>query len=97
MSKEICVDTSNIDSKYWEKILASEGMPSKLPEISDDSLEVAQETEHKIKQEHDDAIIFENNFNSAYPLNKFGLPPCKQGEMQVERSSANIDTDFKSE
>lgn len=85
------MEENNID---WEKILASEGMPSKLPKIPGDSLEAAQEKEFEIKKGLDDAIETENIFSSEIPLNKSGLPPCKRAKMEGDRRFTAKDSTF---
>jgi len=89
MSKETSID--------WEKLLANEGMPSELPSLTSElkkngfgnvvSSEEFGETQLENQRLHDQAIVYENIYSGATPMNKSGLPPCKQKEEQVNRSS----------
>lgn len=92
----MCIDATNIDPKYWEKILSDAGMPSNLPSVTSElkrngfgdvvSSEEFGATQLENQFHHDQAIVYENMYSGATPMNKSGLPPCKQKEEQISRS-----------
>lgn len=105
MKEKTPIDNSNIDPNYWEGILEQNNLGRvtfiskelKKNGLEGTSLEGAQETEYTIKEQLSNAITFENEHSGAFPLNKVGAPPCGQKDLQIERSSTIIDTNFENQ
>jgi hypothetical protein len=96
-SEESLNDQTN-SPKYWEKLLANEGMPSELPNLQRDiakktkldpsqivSVENQRSITLDIQEGIDRGVETENLFSSEIPLNKSGLPPCLRAKAEANR------------
>lgn len=97
MNKEM-IDTSNVNPKYWEKILADEGLYSKLPNTINkiakkhnftQIIEFRDEFDNvRAMQDITDNQVEEENKYGDPTLAKDGLPPCLR--LKIDREEKGI-------